>query len=139
MESIEEKLKKALNRAEPPDGLVARVMARVEAQPTVSKSFQKPGFPWLAWWKYLTAHPVPAVAMVVAIVVALGVSLGHGHVRRQALPSVSTQERIAGEEARDQMLLALKITGEKLSRMHELLSQSSPNGASRQQRSTPIQ
>jgi hypothetical protein len=66
--------------------------------------------------------------MVIMILVALGVSLGLGHARRQALPSISVQQRMEGEKARGQMMLALKITGQQLSRMHELLSHPPQNG-----------
>jgi hypothetical protein len=124
MEPIEENLKQALNRVDPPDGFVARVMARVETQsPVVSKSFNRPDSPWLAWWKYLTAHPVPAGAMIFILLVALGV----GYLRRPALAPRSEHERMEGERARAQMVLALKITGSKLLQMQELLSHP-PNG-----------
>lgn len=63
--------------------------------------------------------------MTLAILVALGV--GWGHWRQQALSPMSAQERMEGEKARDQLMLALKITGTELSRMHELLSQPPPN------------
>lgn len=118
---MEENLKQAMNRVDPPDGFVARVMARVEAQsPAASKSFGRPASPWLAWWKYLMAHPVPAAAMVLMILVVLGVGVGHW--RRPVLSPLSEHERMEGEKARAQMVLALKITGTQLSRMQQLLS-----------------
>jgi len=124
MEPIEDNLKQAMNRIDPPAGFVARVMARVEVQsPVVSKSFRRPDSPWLAWWKYLTAHPVPAGAMVFIILVALGVA----HLRQQSLAPLSDHERMEGEKARAQMVLALKITGSKLLQMQDLLSHP-PNG-----------
>jgi hypothetical protein len=121
MEPIEENLKQAMNRVDPPAGFVARVMARVAApSPVVAKSFSRPASPWMAWWKSLTAHPVPAGAMVFIILVALGVGMAHW--RRPALSPVSEHERMEGAKARAQMVLALKITGAQLLRMQELLS-----------------
>ena len=126
MEPIEENLKQAMNRVDPPDGFVARVMARVEAQsPAVSKSFSWPGSPWLAWWRHLMPHPVPAAAMVLMILVALGVGVAHW--RRPELSPLPEHEQMEGEKVRAQMVLALKITGTQLSRMQELLSHP-PNG-----------
>jgi hypothetical protein len=65
-------------------------------------------------------HPVPAAAMVLMILVALGVGVEHW--RRPTLPPLSEHERMVGEKARAQMVLALKITGAQLSRMQQLLS-----------------
>jgi hypothetical protein len=121
MEPIEEHLKQAMNRVDPPVGFVARVMARVAAQaPAVARPSRRPRSPWLAWWQYLTAHPAPAGAMVLVMLVALAVGVGQG--RRPALSPRSERERMEGEKAKAQMLLALKITGAQLSRMQELLS-----------------
>ena len=125
MELSEEKLKQAMSRVDPPEGFAARVMARVEAQPPLaSKPSANVHSPWWEWWRRLTAHPVPAGAMVLMVVVGLGVGLGHRW--RQPSVSVSEQQRLAGEQAKAQLLLALEITGTRLSRMNALLSPQAP-------------
>ncbi len=153
MDPIEEKLKRAMKRVDPPEGFMARVMARLEAQPPAAKS--RRWSPWLEWlwasWRRakvfghqensrspfayrrgnetlwtifrgaITAHPVPAGAMVVILLGALGTGLGHW--RRQAPLSISEQEWIAGRKASAQLMFALEITGARLSQMHALLAQ----------------
>lgn len=127
IEPIENKLNQAMKRVEPPDGFAARVMARVETQtPAMSKPLTKPHSSWFTWWRYLIAHPVPAAAIVFTLLLVLAGVLAQG--RRQALSATAEQERIEGQKARAQLLLALEITGAQLSRMHALLSQPPPNG-----------
>ncbi len=123
MDSIEEKLKQAMKRVDPPEGFVARVLARVEAQGRVAKASQ-PSSGWFDWLWNLASHPVPATAMVLILLLVLGIGLGH--LWRPEAPSISEQERVAGQKASAQLMFALQITGAQLSRMHALLSQPQP-------------
>ncbi len=127
MEPTEEKLKRAMSRVDAPDGFAERVMVRVAAQ---SRASQRPsGKPHLLWleslWNWI-ARPVPAAAMAAVILVALG--LGVGYWPRQAASTISERERIEGQKASAQLMLALEITGAHLSRMHALLAQQPPIG-----------
>jgi len=100
MKDLENELRKALERREPPDGFAERVLAQLEPAPT-----PKPGWreaiislvriPRLRW---------AAVGVFACVLVTAGVV----HYRRVE------QERAAGEAAKAQVMQALRIASKKL-------------------------
>lgn len=89
MEPLENDFREALSREPAPDWFAARVMARVREQ----KPQPQPSLGWLRW--------AAALAMVVLVV---------GGVRFDQV----RRERLAGEQAKQQLMLALQVTGSKL-------------------------
>ena len=89
MSGLDDQLRDALRRREPPQGFSARVLDRVETgrRPSRSRSL----------W---------AVAAALALVV--GVASYRGHERR-----------IEGERAKEQVMLALRLSGSKLHAVQE--------------------
>ena len=90
MDEFERKLMAALEREPAPDGFAERVLARVERQ-----------MPQATWWRTPVARWSIAAALVTACLVT-----GTTEHRQQ--------ERQRGERAREDVLLALRITGSKL-------------------------
>jgi hypothetical protein len=88
--SLDNDLRNALRRVPAPEGFADRVLARVknaERRPTVAP-----------WWR--------AIAATFLLATILGGWGAHEIVERR--------REAAGREAREQVLLALRITGEKL-------------------------
>ena len=117
MKDLEERLRSALQRTEPPAGFAERVQARVRTQ-----SARAP-----RWTEALNAflHSfrlrwVGAVATV-CLLVALGV---WHHAREQRL-------RAQGERAREQALQALRIASVKLNQVKKIVQQADQDRASR--------
>lgn len=91
MDPFEQDFRESLSREPAPDWFAGRVMARVrEERPRLRPG---PGLGWLRW----------AVAVAMLVVVFAGVRFDQ--IRR---------ERIAGEQAKEQLMLALQVTGSKL-------------------------
>ena len=88
--NFDHELKQVLKRRQPPPGFTARVMARVDATPKV-RSFPTPR--WMPW------------AVAAALLLS---STGGGIWEHQRL------QHARAEKARDQILLALHVTGVKL-------------------------
>jgi hypothetical protein len=84
---LERDLRSALRRKDPPPGFAGRVMARIEPR-QVKKAPPR----WVPW----------------AAAAALLVSAGGGAMYRHE------QQRVQGEQAKEQILLALRITGTQL-------------------------
>ena len=100
MKDLENDLRKALERREPPAGFAERVLAQLELAPT-----PKPG------WReaLISLVRVPSLRWATAGVVAcLLLTLGALHYRRVQL------ERAAGEAAKAQVMQALRIASKKL-------------------------
>ncbi|HUJ20578.1 MAG TPA: hypothetical protein VLX58_03605 [Bryobacteraceae bacterium] len=101
MSHLEEDLRMALRRKEPPPDFAGRVMARVQGR--------KPA-PRRGWWEALAVLIQPpriqwvALSLVISILVP-AVSV-HYH-REQRL-------RAEGERAKEQLLFAVRVTGNKL-------------------------
>ncbi|MBL0156621.1 MAG: hypothetical protein IPP47_05895 [Bryobacterales bacterium] len=89
MDPLENDFREALSREPAPDWFAERVMARVREQ----KPQPKQSLGWLRW--------AAAVAMVVVVI---------GGVRFDQV----RRERLAGEQAKQQLMLALQVTGSKL-------------------------
>lgn len=110
MNRLEEELKKALRRVEPPEGLAGRVLARA-ANESQSHTTQP-----RAWFGWLGASSMRwAAACALCVVLATSGLLYHREQTRK------------GEEAKEQLMLALRITGNKLQMATE--SVRSLNGA----------
>jgi anti-sigma-K factor RskA len=93
MTPFEEELKKALARREPGEEFARQVLARVEASRAVRA---RPSVWGHAWWRFASA----AVLLVVALISGL---------------AYRQHERVAkGEAAKNQLLLAMRITGSQL-------------------------
>jgi hypothetical protein len=98
MNRLEEELKKALRQVEPPAGLAERVLARAAKEGEPSTSRKARGF--FAWFGTGALRWATACALCVA----LGVSaIGYYHERDRR-----------GEQAKEQLMLALRITSSKL-------------------------
>jgi anti-sigma-K factor RskA len=93
MTPFEEELKKALARREPGEEFARQVLAKVEASRAVRA---RPSLWAHAWWRFASA----AVLLVVALISGL---------------AYRQHERVAkGEAAKNQLLLAMRITGSQL-------------------------
>ena len=90
----EDDLKQALQSQEPSEGFANRVMARVNGAPSRRKRLM----PRLAW------------AMAAA---AMAMTVGGGALY---------ERRRRGEQARDQLMLALRITGQKLDHVRKQIN-----------------
>ena len=98
MRDLEQELKRALRRCDPPEGFADRVLARVAAGQTESTSR-----PLVSKWHWPVLRWTAVPAMLAIIAAALGYT---AHERRL--------EKANGQAARQQVMLALRITGSKL-------------------------
>jgi hypothetical protein len=96
-DGFEKELREHLQARSAPPGFADRVMARIPAR-------RPPRLSWQPVWRWA------AVAAVLVVTVLGGVE----HDR---------QQRIAGERARDQVMLALRITGTTLHQVQNKMSQ----------------
>jgi negative regulator of sigma E activity len=104
MNRFEDELRNALRREDPPEGFEARVLARAAAEP-------RPQSAWERLWGWFRMPVVARAAMAGAL--CLLVVMGVQYERRQRL------ERIRGEAAKQQLLLALRVTGSSLRAVHD--------------------
>ncbi len=129
MDPLEQRLKRALEAQDPPEGFTERVLQRVAAEHSKpARAAERPerrwnfrawlvdamratGLDWQRGWRLALAG-----SLAVAI---LGVGIGY----RQH------QERVRGEQAREQLMLALQITGKQINRVHHILITQQPDGA----------
>ena len=117
MKPLDDELRTALKRREPPPGFTGRVMARVEqlaeerarsaAKPARPRS--GPWYPW-SWFGRKVSLSFGAVAAMAAVVL-LTVSIALWQQHR------IEQERRQGEAARAQLMEALRVTSAKLNRV----------------------
>ncbi len=103
MNRLDEELRRALRREAPPAGFAERVLARVAAEG------QTPGR-----WARLAAHlPTPRIRWVAAAaVLCIAILSGLTYQRQQRIQA-------EGERAKQQLMLALRITAEELRTVHE--------------------
>ena len=97
MDRLEDALREALRRKAPPEGFAERVLAR-QTVPT-----PKPG-PWEAfrlWFQLPSSRWVAAAALTVVLLA------GYQY-------TAERRRRAQGEAAKEQVLMALRITAEKL-------------------------
>jgi len=98
MERFEDELKHALRRKEPPEGFTGRVLSAAAARPAERTH---------AWtFREFFRRPVLRWACVAVALVAM-VAGSRYHARQVA-------ERAKAERAKQELVLALKITGDKL-------------------------
>lgn len=115
-EKLDQSLRTALRPIPAPPGFADRVLARAALAPKPAPSAvrSRPGFrPALQW----------AVAAVLLVAISLGAFAFH-----------QRRRRIAGEHARDQVLLALRITGLTIRAVRQQVDRSHNNGS---QQETP--
>jgi hypothetical protein len=104
MNRLEEELRNAMRREEPPEGFAGRVLARVQ-EPKQSA--------WTGFFASSTLRWVLTGVMCLALAVA-----GIEYKRAQ-------DERARGEAAKQQLMLALRITADKLQLAQEKVQQHS--------------
>ena len=116
MKPLEDELRRALRRREPPPGFTQRVLARVRQEAGArslagvrSEARLAQRAPWARWSLFGPRLRLGLAAA--AAVLVLAVSLSVWRQRREE------QERIAGAAARAQVMEALRITSAKLNRV----------------------
>jgi len=118
MSRLEDELRNALRREEPPAGFEARLRARLAAEPRRTN--------WLARWFRLPAmhHTLAArLAFTAALGMLVVVGVRYEHER---------QERIQGEAAKAKLMQALRVTGTELQTVHEKVRELSADDENRQ-------
>ena len=100
MSELENRLREALRREEPPEGFADRVLAAVAGRDVPLD--RKRAAPFRAWFGAPRLRWAAAFAGVVLVIA------GGAEYRKQRL------ERLEGERAKEQVMLALRITGSKL-------------------------
>lgn len=129
MKPLDDELRTALKRREPPPGFTQRVMARVEQlteerERTASKPARAgwPATPW-SWFGRKVSLSFGAVAAMTAVVLlAVGVTLWQQH--------RIEQERRQGEAARAQLIEALRVTSAKLNHVRTKVREVTGDGES---------
>lgn len=99
MKRLEEELRKAFARVEPPAGFAERVMARVAAAERMKKRSR---------WAWLGFFQTSGLRWAATVALCLALAAGGVLVRREQ------QRRAQGERAKEQLMLALRITSSKL-------------------------
>lgn len=97
MSRFEDELREALQREQPPEGFTDRVLARVDV------AARRSG----VWSRLADAFRVPALRWATVAVVAVATVIGVQYYRTREI-------RAEGEAAKQQVMLALHITGNKL-------------------------
>ena len=97
-DDLEKRLRKALRPVEPQPGFANRVMSRVEAGERSSLRRWGP-----ARWRFAGVQPARWMPLALAASLILAVVLVHEHHKREE-----------GLQARQQLIEALRVTGEKL-------------------------
>lgn len=110
MHFSENELREALQRKDPGEAFTQKVMARLAQQQSQAATPSSEGNWFQEFWRRLGLRPV-LVAAIVALV-ALGGSLGLAKYRK-------VREARAGEAAKRQVLLALRISSAKLNHVFE--------------------
>jgi hypothetical protein len=98
---FDQQLKKALEPVEPPAGFAERVMARAAAGEKAGA-----GRGGLSWWTELFA--ARGVRWALAGALCLSIVAGSALYKREQY------RRMAGEQAKEQLMLALRLTASKL-------------------------
>jgi ABC-type xylose transport system permease subunit len=111
---LETKLKQALARTDPPQGFAGRVMARVARgeAPRPEPSH------WPLFGRLFAPAWRTALAGALACLLLLTVGLAY---REHRLRLKAEAERARAEQAREELILALRITGVQLSRARNIV------------------
>jgi hypothetical protein len=96
-EKLEQELKKALRRIDPPSGFAERVLARAENE---GKQKGRPRV-WLDWFRLGGGLRLAVAGALCLALASSGIVYRHERERR-------------GEQAKEQLMLALRITSSKL-------------------------
>ncbi len=141
----EDDLKNALRPVDPGPAFTQRVMARVsqlgeaEAKAKAAAAHRKARrFAWLAAPRWLSVRPAWSAA-VAALVLVIGLGLGYQQYQRvqQQKERAQVEEARKAKEAERQVMLALRITTEKLNhvfkRVNEPLAPEQPGTRIRRQ------
>jgi len=124
MKPLEDELRRALQRRDPPGGFAERMMARVEQQAGARGSEGvKPRWrwaPWVLWTGFGRRVPIALAAVAAALALTVSISVWREH-RIQ-------EQRREGEAARAQVLEALRITSVKLNRVRERVRAATEDG-----------
>ena len=115
MHFSEDDLRRALERKDPGTSFTQRVMARINQAEAKTHASPKLRTPFQRWWWRVTLRPVLAGAIVV--VLAIGGWLGLLQYQR-------IQEKRAGERAKEQAIMALRITNAKLNHVFQRVNAS---------------
>jgi hypothetical protein len=104
MSYLEDDLKMALQRTEPSEDFVNRVLARVN-QPT-----PEPG-----WWERLTVllRPPRLQWVVACVILSIMIPVASVQYRKQQ------RMRAEGEEAKEQLMFAVRVAGSRLHRVQQ--------------------
>jgi hypothetical protein len=105
MSYLEDDLKMALGRTEPPEGFADRVLARANGPAPAEPS----------WWEYLMVlvRPPRVQWVALSLIVSIMVPAGGVMYRRER------QARAEGERAKEQLVFAVHIAGNKLHRVQQ--------------------
>ncbi len=109
MKRLEDNLKTALRRREPPEGFAERVLSRVAEQ------WNRPS----RWERLVASFRIPQLRWAPALVVLLVLITGFEYVRQRRI-------RAEGEQAKRQVLLALEITARQLRFVEKSIQKVSP-------------
>ncbi len=112
-ERLEQELRSALHRDDAPEGFAERVLARANAQAS------RPGL----WERIVQSVHLPALRFATAavlVIAAVGGSVEYRHYQ---------QQKREGEQAKQQLLLALRITGSKLQYVQAKVNETQQLGA----------
>ena len=122
MHFSEDDLRRALDRKDPGTAFTQRVMARIHQ--AEAKTAGAPKKPFRLFWWPLTLRPV--LACVIVAVLAVGAWLGVRQYR-QIQDRERIQENLAGERAKQQAILALRITNAKLNHVFHRVNSPQPH------------
>jgi hypothetical protein len=106
MDNLEKQLARALTHQDPPEDFTAKVMARIADKKTAGLS---------RWWQFFMM-PAQRAALAGGLA-ALMLIAGSGVAYRQHQAS----ERRRAEAARDQLMVALRVTGTQLNHAGRVL------------------
>lgn len=104
MSYLEDDLKMALRRTEPPEGFANRVLARANGNAATKPS----------WWQYMTVLVRPPRLQWVALSLIVSFMIPAAGVYRK-----ERQARAEGERAKEQLVFAMRMTGNKLHRVQQ--------------------
>jgi len=109
MKKLEDNLKTALRRREPPEGFAERVLSRAAEQRN------RPG----RWERFVAGFRIPRMRWAAALAVLLILVTGFEYERQRRI-------RTEGEQAKQQVLLALEITARQLRIVEKSIQKVSP-------------
>lgn len=122
MSRLENELRSALSREEPSPDFTDRVMARIQSLPAKTEQEKREKIGWLskiiAFFEPFQLKWAMAAALAILMLFA-GLSLYRYRENQRMLAEIAE-----GERARQQVLLAMKLTSEKLNFAHRKIQQS---------------